>query len=150
MEEETLLRYNHLLRAGAILCFVSGNDRALISPNKSHSLIFTSSLVRLVEQNDCRISFSLLQVWCEWILFPGWEIKVEVSTSDLQLAISRVLSTFLRQIIFIASLLLPGAVTMKKQFGEPGIVLPADGVTDARRSWWERGGALGDGGDAAQ
>lgn len=150
MEEETLLRYSHLLRAGAILCFVSGNDRALTSLNKSHSLIFMSSLVRLVEQNDCCISFPLLQVWCEWILFPGWEIKVEVSTSDLQLAISRVLSTFLRQIIFIASLLPPGAVTMKKQFREPGIVLPADRVADARWSWWERGGALGDGGDAAQ
>lgn len=33
---------------------------------------------------------------------------------------------------------------MKKQFGEPGVVLPADGVADARRSWRERGGALGD------
>lgn len=52
-----------------------------------------SSLVGPEEQNDGRISFALLPVWSEWILFPGWEIKVEVPTLDLQLAISRVLST---------------------------------------------------------
>lgn len=127
-------------QAGAILCFLFGNHRALISLTKNHSLIFTRSLVSLVERNDCSLSCPLLPVWCEGILFPGWEIKVEVSAPNLQLAISRVLSTALRQIIFIVSLLLPGAAAMKKQFGETVIVSPID--------WTRRGPGTGAAGEA--
>lgn len=77
-----------------------------------------------MEQNDCSVSCPLLPVWRGGILFPGREIKVEVSAPNLQLAISRVLSTALRQIIFIVSPSLPGAAAVKKQFSETVIVSP--------------------------
>jgi len=45
---------------------------------------------------------------------------------NLQLAISRALSTARQQIIFIVSLLLPGAAAVKKQFSETVIVSPIE------------------------
>lgn len=70
-----------------------------------------------MEQNDSSISrFS------EGILFPGWEIKVEVSTANLQLAITRVSPTVPQQILFIVSFSLPGAASRTEQFSGTTIV----------------------------
>lgn len=101
------------LRAGTI-----GPFSVLASIKAFYSLIFMGSSVTVLTLMDRSISRPLFGFCCEWILFPGWEIKGrKVSIFNLRLAITGVLSTFCQQIILIVIFLLPGAEATKLKLG---------------------------------